>query len=108
MPNDFPDWTNPIIPGSFVVGGSGVTLVAVTGTAVAIRSTTPMKVVMLKARAANAGTIYLGASGVTNNETTTTGGLQLAPGDIVSFSETDLAHVFINGAAGDGVSYVWW
>lgn len=108
MARDFPDWSNPVIPGVFLLTGSGVTLVVVTGTAVALRAATTIKQVMVKARASNAGTVYLGKSGVTNDETATTGGLQLSPGDMVSFPETDLAHIFVNGTAGDGVSYAWW
>lgn len=97
-----------IVPGIFQVGGSGVTVVAVTGTRVALRATTAVKVIIVKARTANAGTLYLGDSTVTNNETATTGGLQLDPGDMVTFTETDIADIFINGTAGDGVSYMFW
>lgn len=108
MAVDFPDWTNPIIPGLFTLGGSGVTLVAINSTAIALRASTLVKVTMVKARAANAGLVYVGAAGVTDDETPTTGGFQLAAGDIIVFTETNLANVFLNGAAGDGVSYVWW
>lgn len=108
MTADFPDWSDPVIPGGFALTGQGVKLVAVTGTAVAIKATTVVKQVMVKARAANVGTIYLGASTVTANETAGTGGLQLSPGDIVAFAIPDLADVFINGTAGDGVSFAYW
>lgn len=97
-----------IIPGIFQVGGSGVTKISVTGTRVALRSTLAIKVVIVKARSANVDTIYLGASDVTNNETAGTGGLQLEPGDMVTFTETDIADIFLNGTAGDGVSYMYW
>lgn len=104
---DFPDWTNPIIPGKFTLAGSGVTLVAVTGTRIALRASTAIKQVFVRARAANVGTIYLGGVTVTNDETATTGGLQLAPGDLIAFPELNLANVYIVGRASDGVSYVW-
>jgi hypothetical protein len=104
---DFPDWTNPIIPGKFVLTGTGVTKVAVTGTRVALRASTAMKQVFVRARVTNVGTLYLGGATVTNSETALTGGLQLAPGDLIAFPELNLANIFIVGLAGDGVSYVW-
>lgn len=97
-----------IIPGIFQVGGSGVTKIAVTGTRVALRASTAVKVIIVKARSSNVGTLYVGDSTVTNNETATTGGLQLDPGDMVTFTETEIADIFINGTAGDGVSYMFW
>lgn len=108
MTQDFPDWSDPVIPGVFTLAGQGIKLVAVTGTAVAIRATTVAKQVIVKARAANAGTIYLGTATVTNDETAGTGGLQLSPGDMVAFPLADLALIFINGIAGDGVSFAYW
>jgi len=105
---DRPDWTNPIAPGTFTLGGNGVTKVSVTGTAVVLHAAQACQVAMVKARKANVGTVYVGTSSVTNDETAGTGGLQLSPGDVITFSETDLSHLYINGAAGDGVSYLWW
>lgn len=97
-----------IIPGVFALSGNGVKLVAVTATAIALAAgSTPTKVVMVKARRANAGTIYLGTATVTNNEAAT-GGLQLDPGDFAVFTATDLHTIFINGAAGDGVTFAYW
>lgn len=97
-----------ITPGTFTAGGQGVTKVAVTGTAVQLKSTTAIKVLIIKARSANAGTLYLGKSTVTNDETAGTGGLQLDPGDMVTFTDVDTANIYINGTAGDGVSYMYW
>lgn len=97
-----------ITPGTFVVGGQGVTKIASTGTAVVLHSTIAVKVVMIKARTANVGTLYLGKSTVTNDETAGTGGLQLDPGDMVTFTDTDISHIYINGTVGDGASYMYW
>lgn len=98
-----------IVPGVFGLAGNGVAKVVSTNTAVAIAaSSTPSKVLMLKARSANAGTVYIGTSTVTNNETAATGGLQLDPGDMIVFTATDLATVYVNGSAGDGVSFLYW
>lgn len=107
MAVDYLDWSNPIIPGLFALTGSGVTLVAVTSTAIVLRAATACKVVLVKARAANVDKVYIGAAGVTANEAALTGGLQLAPGDMIALTETDLSHLFINGTLGDGVSYTW-
>lgn len=97
-----------ITPGSFVAGGQGVTKIAATGTALKLKAATTVKVIIVKARTANAGTIYIGTSTVTNNETAGTGGLQLDPGDMMTFTEVDIANIFINGTIGDGVSYMYW
>lgn len=108
MSLDFPDWSDPVIPGQFTLTGQGVKLVAVTGTRVAIAASTVAKQVVVKARATNAGTIYLGSVTVTNDETAGTGGLQLSPGDMIAFPVADLATVYINGTAGDGVTFAYW
>jgi len=87
--------------------GTGHKDVAVTGTAVALRSSTACTSVTVKADTANAATIYVGISTVTNDETAGTGGLQLEPGESIAIDVANLATVFINGTAGDGVSYMW-
>lgn len=108
MAVDYPDWAEAIRAGLFSLAGSGVRVVAVAGTPIALRAATPCQQVMVKARRANAGTLYLGGAGVTRDETAGTGGLQLAAGDMIVFPVDNLGNVFVNGAAGDGVSYLWW
>lgn len=108
MAGDFPDWGPAVRAGRFILGGSGVKTVAVAGTAVALRGATPCQQVMLRARRSNAGLVYVGPSTVTRDEAALTGGLQLAAGDMIAFPVDDLANVFVNGALGDGVSYLWW
>lgn len=105
---DRSDWTRGIGPGSFAIGGQLVKLVAVTGTAVAIGAAVKVKVVAVKARRSNSGTVYVGSSTVTNDESTTTGGLQMDPGDLMLFAVDSLATFYVNGTAGDGVSIAWW
>lgn len=105
---DFPDWGKPVRPTLFTPMGSGVTLLSATGTRAMIRSATPTGIAIIKARRANVGTVYLGTSAVTNDESSTTGGLQLDPGDFVVVSGTNLGDLYINGTAGDGISYAWW
>lgn len=98
-----------IVPGVFALTGNGVKLVAVTHTAVAlVAGATPSKVLIVKGRRANAGTVYLGISTVTDDETPATGGLQIDPGDVLAFTATDLRTVYINGLAGDGVTFAYW
>lgn len=105
---DFPDWSNPVVPGTFTLAGQSAKLVAVTGTRVPFAAaSTLIKMVMVEARAANVGTVYLGSSSVTNDEGSN-GGLQLQPGALVAFPCNDLATVYVNGAAGDGVSFMYW
>lgn len=108
MTLDRPDFDRSVVPGTFTPGGNGATAVAVTGTAVALRATTPCSVVLIKAHRANGATLYLGTSTVTDDTDPATGGFQIDPGDMVAVSTNDLAAVYVNGTAGDGVSYWWW
>jgi hypothetical protein len=105
---DRSDWTRGIGPGSFAIGGQHVVLVGSSGVAVAIGAAVKVKVVAVKARRANSGAVYVGSSTVTNDESATTGGLQMDPGDLMMFAVDSLATFYVNGAAGDGVSIVWW
>jgi hypothetical protein len=101
-------------PGTFTLGGQGDASIGVTGTAFQLSTTSvPTQVVMLKARTGNAGIVYVGKSNVTNTQSTagnrsTTAGFQLDPGDMIVFPATNLNAIFINGTAGDGVSYEYW
>lgn len=61
---------------------------------------TPAKGVIVLANSANAGTIYLGTATVTSIT-----GLRLAPGAAASLDAVDLNDVYINGTAGEGVSF---
>lgn len=102
------DWAAGIVPGAFTLKGQGYVAIASSGTRVPLAaSSTPCQVIVIRADKANGDVIYLGSSTVTA-DSSATGGLQLSPGDYLVCSETDLAHVYINGAAGDGVSYAWW
>ena len=73
-----------------------------------IGSATPCRRVRVKADAANGAIIYLGGSAVTNDETEATGGYQLEAGDEVLVEVADVATLYINGTAGQGVSYFYW
>lgn len=105
---DFPDFGRDIRPTLFTLSGQSVKLVTATGTAVAIGSSVVAAVAMIKARRANAGTVYMGTSAVTNDETPATGGFQLDPGDAIVVSGTNLSTLYVNGTAGDGVTVLWW
>ena len=96
------------LPVDDVLAGQGHAAVAVTGTAVALKSSTACKQVMVRADPGNAALLYLGTSTVTNDETAGTGGLQLSPGDAATFPVANVATTFINGTAGDGASYMYW
>jgi len=83
--------------------------VAATGTAIALATANDVDWLVMKAPRTNETIIYVGASTVTRGTTkggASTDGLPLAPGDDVTFGGCDLADVFINGTAGDGVYYV--
>jgi hypothetical protein len=98
--------TNPAVTGQALVG-TGHKDIAASGTAVALRAATACLSVTVKADTNNAQRVYVGISTVTNDETAGTGGLQLEPGESISMNVANLSTVFINGEAGDGVSYLW-
>jgi len=83
--------------------------IAVTGTAVALATSNDVDWVVMKAAGGNNNVIYVGTSTVTRATATggaSTDGLPLAPGEETMFGGCDLADVYINGTAGDGVYYV--
>lgn len=96
-----------LVEDATLLSGHGAKAVAVTSTAVALRTTTPCRRVTVKAHVANGAIVYLGLTGVTNDTNATTGGLQLSPGEWFTFGADDLASVFLNGTAGDGVSFAY-
>jgi hypothetical protein len=88
--------------------GHGVKTIAVTGTRVALRASSTRALRMtVKALVDNAATLYLGTSTVTNDTNNTTGGFQLSPGEAMTFGIDDVADVYINGTASDGVSFLY-
>lgn len=83
------------------VARSGQKLVAVTNTAVALSAAAAVVGVIISGLAANAGNVYVGPSGVTTGT-----GFELQPGQATSIAIDDVAKVFVNGTAGDGVSWL--
>lgn len=84
----------------------GQTNVATAGTQVALASSQAiLSGVTIKAKATNAGTILVGATGVTNS-LTTGNGYPLAVGESVFVEVANLASIFLNATnSGDGVGY---
>jgi len=76
--------------------------VAVTGTAVALGTTAAMKFVVLTAKSGNGATIWVGGSSVTDDGDT---GNPLAAGESMTVYLADIADVYINGTATDGVTF---
>lgn len=86
--------------GSATVNGQKT--IATTGTAVALASATTIKNgVIVQALSANAASVYVG-----NASVTTANGFELQPGQATSIAINDLASVFINGTAADGVCFI--
>jgi hypothetical protein len=82
---------------------NGQKLVAVTNTAIKLTAnpTQASNGVVIHALAGNSTTIVVGNSGVT-----TSNGLVLAAGDAVTVGAGDVSSIYINGTAGDGVSWL--
>jgi len=84
---------------------TGQVSIATTGTALALGSGALVNGIVIKANTANAATILVGGSGVTNVSTGTGNGYPLAPGEAISIASSNLSQVYINGTAADFVSY---
>lgn len=90
---------------SYTFGGNAHANVSVTGTAVQLASNA-CKRVIIAADNDNSGAIYIGGSGVTNDEAAT-GGLQLDAGQQLTLDVTNTNVVYINGTSGEGVGYIY-
>lgn len=86
---------------------SGNKAIATTGTAVAL-STAKQLVngVLISAPAGNSGIIYVGDSNVTNTAGASGNGYGLPAGKDLPLPMVDLSQVYINGTAGDYVTWV--
>lgn len=86
---------------------TGQKLIAVLNTAIAISGTsqTLTNGVVAKALASNTNNITVGGSGINSLTDGTGTGYILAPGEAISFGVTNVNLVFINGNAGDGITW---
>ena len=81
---------------------SGNKNVTTAGTQLALATTQAVKGVVIKAKAANTGVIYVGASDVSS-----TTGFALAAGESITLDIDDLATVYIDSSVnGEGVTYI--
>ena len=93
-----------IIPASFKTGQARI---AVTGTAVQLASNTLTQGVLISALSTNTASITIGtSSGVTNTVDGTGNGSILTAGSTKSIAATNTNLVWINGTAGDIISFI--
>lgn len=86
----------------------GQSKIATTGTSLSLNSGTSQVLtngLIITASSANAASIAIGASGVTNTGGGTGSGYLLAPGASVSFAIANTNQIYINGTSGDFVSW---
>lgn len=103
----------PVVVGGALGGGlssastlkSGRMVVAVTNTAIAI-GTAACQTVFITALTTNSGIVVVGGNDVVATEATRTGKV-MYPGDTITISIDNLAKIFINGTANDGVSFTY-
>ena len=97
------------ITGSVSIGGGGLSLVPSSGQVSVLAGPTQAPLsgvaaqkdeVIVIAKLTNVGNIFLGPTGVTSAN-----GMIMEPGRGISLQNVDLATIFINGTAGDGVSF---
>ena len=85
---------------------TGQVKIAVTSTAVVLGSHTFSNGVIVKASSQNTASILIGPSGVTTTNDGTGNGYPLVPGEAISIAAANLSQIFINGTAGDFVSFI--
>ena len=83
----------------------GQSLLSVTGTATVLGSGPLINGVIITANASNASFITLGTSSVTNTTNGSGNGYVLQAGGSISFAVANLSSIWVNGSAGDWVSY---
>lgn len=92
----------------FTFGGTSHVDVAAGPNRAQLSANQACRAVIVKADKGNLNTLYLGGSGVTANETSGTGGLQLEPGEATPLIKvTNLNLLYIHGTAGQGASLMW-
>ena len=84
---------------------SGQKKITTTGTAVQLGSGALVNGVIITANINNAAPISIGPVGVNNTQDGTGNGYILNPGTSIAYSATNLSPIYINGTAGDFVSY---
>lgn len=99
---------NAVVSGNVLVAGvplNGQKVIAVTGTAVQLASNALSNGVIVTAKSTNTAAIVVGASTVTNVTDGTGAGYILEAGASVSWAMDNTNRLWINGTAGDIVSY---
>jgi hypothetical protein len=84
---------------------SGQTKIATTGTAVQLGTGALVNGVVITANLSNSGPITIGPAGVNNTQNGTGNGYMLYPGASMSYAVSNLSPVYLNGTAGDFVTY---
>jgi hypothetical protein len=86
--------------------GIGAKVTVTAGTAIALSSTAlPMSWVIIQAKRANTGRIYIGGSTILNTDT---GGIYLLASETVKLDFTDGSKIYINSTVdAEGVTYVY-
>ena len=91
---------------SLTSGFFGQAKIAVTGTAVQLATNTLTNGVIITALSTNSGIIKIGGSGVTNVSDGTGNGYLLEAGGSISVASTNTNVLYINGTAGDIISFM--
>jgi hypothetical protein len=84
---------------------SGQVKIAVTGTAVQFGSNAVSNGVAITANSGNAASIYIGPTGVANTGGGTGNGYTLVPGQSTAYACSNTNDIYINGTAGDWISF---
>ena len=84
---------------------AGQKAIATTGTAIQLSTGALVNGVTITANINNAAPMTVGPTGVNNTQTGSGNGYILQPGASMSFSISNLSPIYLNGTAGDFVSY---
>lgn len=84
---------------------TGQAVIAVTGTAVQLGTNTLQNGIIIKALSSNTASILVGGSGVNNSSNGSGNGYILKPGEASAFSSSNSNQFWVNGTAGDIVTF---
>ena len=97
-----------LVTDSTLLTGTGAQVVAAGPTRTKLLSaSTPCSRVTVKAFSTNTHILYVGLTGVTADNSNSTGGFQLSAGEAFTFGIDDVSKVYIYGTAAEGASFAY-
>lgn len=99
------DQTVKVVSSNPAAVAAGQKAIAVTGTAVSVGTGTFVNGVVIKSASTNSSNLFIGSNGVATTFNGSGSGYVLEPGEAIAYAVADLSSVYINGTAGDFITF---